>query len=293
MRSHLVMDVPFIAAGIALWPHYGAAPAAALAATSTLVHTWAVLDPRSSFYLRVNWRLRADCRELALSFDDGPHPEATPRILDLLAEHGMRATFFPIGRNIAGKGALLRRIHVEGHCFGLHSFSHSRLFNCWPAGRVRRDLEANGHAIADALGTAPPTLWRPPVGLKNPIVAFVAGQMGLTAVTWTARGLDTRRHVSSAGIVARLRRAVAPRTILALHDGHEPEHPRDPSHTVAATAALLPILKAAGLPSRGMIPDARRVIAAREPATAWLPARVAPGDRPSRAQRRAGPPRRW
>jgi len=263
MRSHLVMDVPFIATGIALWPAYGVAPIAALAATSALVHTWAVMNPRSSVYLRVNWRLRADCRELALSFDDGPHPEATPRILDLLAERGMHATFFPIGRNIAGNEALLRRIHAEGHRVGLHSFSHSRLFNCWPRRRVRQDLEANGAAIADALGVEPPVLWRPPVGLKNPIVAFVAGEMGLTAVTWTARGLDTRRHVTSARILARLRRAVAPRAILALHDGHEPEHPRDPSHTVAATAALLPILHAAGLPSRAMVAEARGVVAAR------------------------------
>ena len=261
MRAHLLLDVPLIAAGISLYPAYGLAPIAGLAAFSTLCHTWGVINPRSSFYLPVQWRLPADCQDCALTFDDGPHPETTPRVLDLLAEHQQRATFFCIGRHAEQHPDIVRRIHAEGHSLGLHSYSHSRLFNCWPPGKVRADLEANAKALADATGTAPPRLWRPPVGLKNPIVAWVAGRMQLRAVTWSGRGLDTGTR-SPGEIQQRLLRALAPRAILVLHDGHEPGRVRDTSTCVTVLQGLLPELAQAGLRSRALALAGKRIVAA-------------------------------
>lgn len=259
MRAHLLMDVPLTALGLAAWPAYGPAPLLGLAGAASLIHAWGVLDPRSSLYLPVHWRLPRDQQGLALSFDDGPHPEATPRLLDLLAEAGQQATFFLIGVHVRQHGALLRRMHTEGHALALHSDTHSRWFNCWPPGRVRRDLEACAAAIADATGTPPPRLFRPPVGLKNPIVGHVAGQLGLCCLTWSARAADAGT-TSAEAILARLRPRIRPRAIICLHDGCEPWRSRDRHQTLRAVETLLPLLAAAKLPSRALAVDGQRPV---------------------------------
>ena len=179
MRGHLIVDVPFIAAAVSLIPVYGWTPLGWLTAAAVGIHAWGVVNPRSSLYMPVWWRLPAPCTGVALTFDDGPHPERTPAVLDLLAQHGQRATFFVIGENVRRYPALVRRIVAEGHALGLHSNSHSWMFNCWPPGRVQRDLECCGAAIADVTGRPAPVLFRPPMGLKNPIVGFVTGRMKL------------------------------------------------------------------------------------------------------------------
>ncbi len=221
MRGHLFVDVPLVAAAISLYPAYGLAPVAGLAGAAAAIHAWAVTDPRCSLYLPVWWRLPVDAPGCALTFDDGPNPEVTPRLLDALAAIGQQATFFVIGSHVRRHPELIRRMVSEGHAVGLHSDTHSRLFNCWPPGRVRRDLEACAAAIADAAGIPPPRLFRPPVGLKNPIVGWVAGCMDLVAVTWTARGRDTG-SASAQTVRARLERGLVRRGIMVMHDGHEP-----------------------------------------------------------------------
>lgn len=244
IRPHLLVDAPLLGATIGVGAALGVGwPLAALTAAGLGLHAWASMHPRAQWYLRVHWRLPTDVTAHALTFDDGPHPEFTPRILDLLAAHGQRATFFVIGEHAARHGDLLRRMLAEGHAIGLHSHGHSRLFNLWPSGWVRRDLQRNLATIADATGAPPPRLFRPPVGLKNPQVADVVGELDLVPVTWSARVWDTRGAAAPA-IAARLQRAIAPRAIILLHDGHEPGRTGDRSATVAALATVL----AAGTP---------------------------------------------
>lgn len=260
MRGHLLVDVPLVAACVSLFPLYGVLPLLWATPLAVGIHAWGVINPRSSLYLPVWWRLPPGSPDVALTFDDGPHPEITPRVLDLLAGAKQRATFFLIGENVRRHPAIVRRIVDEGHAVGLHSHSHSWMFNCWPPGRVRRDLEACAAAIADATGRTAPTLFRPPVGLKNPMVGFIAGRLGLTTVTWSARGLDTGTSPAET-VLARLERGLAPRAILALHDGCEPLRPRPRELCPAVLAPLLERMRERGLRSVAIAPAAHGITA--------------------------------
>jgi peptidoglycan-N-acetylglucosamine deacetylase len=253
VRNHLYLDVPMAAAAISLSVGlHSNVPLAAIGLASTAIHAWATIHPRSSLYLRVHWRLPAGTSDVALTFDDGPHPETTPAILDALAVHDQRATFFVIGEHVRRHADVLRRIVAAGHSVGLHSDSHSRWFNCWPRGKVQRDLAACAATIADATGAPPPRLFRPPVGLKNPLVGDIARRMGLVAVTWSSRGWDTRTS-DVERIADAIGRAARPRSIIMLHDGHEPGRAADRSATVAALRRALPGLAERGIRSRALI----------------------------------------
>ena len=254
MRPQPWIDGSLLVAAAALAAAPGAAalaPYAPLGAIA-LLHAWGAAVPRSGYFLRVHWRLPPGCPGLALTFDDGPHPEITPRLLDLLAAARQQATFFVIGEHVRSHGALLRRMLAEGHAIGLHSDRHDRFLAARGTATVRRDLERCAAAIADATGRPPPRLFRPPIGIKSPSVAAAAAQLGLRTVTWSCRGLDGVAHADPARVLARLARGIAPRAILTLHDGHEPGRPRDRSACLAVAAELLPLLVRAGLPSRAL-----------------------------------------
>ncbi|MBA3700386.1 MAG: polysaccharide deacetylase family protein [Planctomycetes bacterium] len=258
MRGHLIVDVPLIAAAVSLAPVYGLAPLAWITLAATGIHTWGVVNPRSSLYMPVWWRLPKGSDGVALTFDDGPHPERTPAVLDLLAKHGQKATFFLIGENVRRHPALVRRIVDEGHAVGLHSDTHSWWFNCWPPPKLRRDLERCAASISDATGRAAPTLFRPPVGLKNPMVGFVTGRLGLRTVTWSCRALDTG-SATVEQVTTRLANGLKPRAILGMHDGAEPDKPRPGTLCVDALARLLPILRERGLTSRALCATQRGI----------------------------------
>jgi peptidoglycan/xylan/chitin deacetylase (PgdA/CDA1 family) len=244
IRPHLVLDAALAGLTLSLGVAWGPGlPFVALGAGTVALHAWATVSPRASFYLRAHWQLPEGETGCALTFDDGPHPEHTPAVLDLLAAHGARATFFVIGAHVRRHGALLRRIRAEGHTLGLHSDGHSRWFNCWPSNLVRADLERCQQAVADATGEAPPVLFRPPVGLKNPLVADAVRDLDLVMVTWSARTWDTS-GARAERIADRLRHAARPRAIVLLHDGHEPAHVGSRAATVAALALALPQLAA-------------------------------------------------
>jgi peptidoglycan/xylan/chitin deacetylase (PgdA/CDA1 family) len=256
IRPHLLVDAPLIACSIALGAGLGMAWALGPPLLASALHTHGVLNPRSSYYMPVFWRLPPGAAHCALTFDDGPHPEVTPRVLDALAEAGQTATFFVIGRNAEQHPDLLRRIHAEGHAIGLHSHSHSRLFNLSSPGWVRRDLQANGAIISDSIGEPPPRLFRPPVGLKNPIIGHISSQLDLVAVTWSGRAFDTRLN-DPAAIESRLCSALAPRAILCMHDGVEPGQQRDAGPMLIALRGLLADMAKRGLRSQALQVEGR------------------------------------
>lgn len=260
MRAHLYLDLPLAITGAALATFYGPLPLAGAALLASGLHTWGVLSPRSSLYLPVHWRLPAHCGAVALTFDDGPHPEVTPRLLDLLARSGATATFFVIGEHVRRHPALVARLVAEGHSLGLHSDTHDRRFNCWSSARVRRDLDACAAACADATGQAPPRLFRPPVGLKNPLVGAVAQSLGLTCVTWMVRGRDTGNS-NAQRVIARLEPGLVSGGILLLHDGCEPRHPAKRQVCLEVVPVLLQRLAQAGLAARGIVACAAGVTA--------------------------------
>jgi len=251
MRGHLLVDVPLVALALAAYPALGWMAPVAAGGLSAMIHTWGVINPRSSLYMPVCWRLGPDAGGCALTYDDGPNPEVTPRLLDCLSETRSQATFFLIGSHVRREGALVRRIRAEGHALGLHSDTHSRLFNCWGPARVRADLEACGTAISQATGEPPPRLFRPPVGLKNPMVGWVSTRMGLSTVTWTARGRDIHAR-SAAPVLARLEPHLRAGSILLLHDGHEPTRAGERGICLEVTRSLTARMHQLGLVSRGL-----------------------------------------
>ena len=161
-----------------------------------------------------------DNNRVALSFDDGPDPEVTPAVLDALAKHSARATFFAIGQSLEAHPQLARRIVLEGHELGNHSFRHSRWQNFSGAGSQAREIERGAQAIAVVTGSPAKPLFRPPIGLKSPPLARAAYQQKLTLVAWSLHSRDTRT-ADPERIARRVLQRIRPGDIVLLHDGHD------------------------------------------------------------------------
>lgn len=149
----------------------------------------------------------------ALTFDDGPHPVYTPRLLDILARHGARATFFVIGERVAAHPELARRAVAEGHTLANHTWSHVQLPDATGAER-RREIARGAAAIAPMGGAA---LFRPPRGRQSLASRLAVALAGHAVVTWSAHAEDWRPH-DAAWMAARLAAQLRPGAIFLLHD---------------------------------------------------------------------------
>jgi peptidoglycan-N-acetylglucosamine deacetylase len=184
----------------------------------TAVGLW----PRSSL-LGPNWvRLppaaSGATARVALTLDDGPDPEITPRALALLAEHRVQATFFCIGERVARYPQLARAIVEQGHGIGNHSYRHSHLFSLMGPRALSAEVLNAQQAIHAATGQTP-QFFRAPAGLRNVFLEPVLARARLQLVSWTRRGFDTVSR-NPARVLGRLTRGLAAGDILLLHDGH-------------------------------------------------------------------------
>jgi peptidoglycan-N-acetylglucosamine deacetylase len=187
------------------------------------------------------WRGPRSKREIALTFDDGPDPGQTPRILDILAAHGAKATFFLIGARAARAATLVRRIAEAGHDLGNHTWSHRSLWLTGPRETARQVRD--GHdAIAQAAG-APPRFFRPPWGMTNLALFRELRALRTPCVFWTAQ-TEGRRQASPGLQVERARRRAAPGTIFDLHDADGV--PGAGARIAQALPAMLAMLAAEG-----------------------------------------------
>jgi peptidoglycan/xylan/chitin deacetylase (PgdA/CDA1 family) len=217
-------------------------------AANHLVLTGGALWPRSRWLGR-NWtRLPAAAaarQEIALTFDDGPDPEVTPAVLDLLDAHPARATFFVIASVAARHPGLCREIARRGHSVQNHSDRHSRAFSLLGPRGLGREIGAAQARLADLVGVAP-RFFRAPAGLRNPLLAPVLERLGLELVSWTRRGYDTVRR-EPAGVLARLGDGLAAGDILLLHDGNAARTDAGQPVVLSVLPALLERIAAAGL----------------------------------------------
>lgn len=157
-------------------------------------------------------------RRIALTIDDGPDPEVTPRVLDLLDQYGARATFFCIGELARRHPQCVEAIVARGHAVENHSQRHRHTFSVSGPGAIRHEIEAAQRTLTEISGMRP-LFFRAPAGLRNPFLEPVLCGLGLQLASWTRRGFDTRER--DAGKVAqRLLHGLAPRDILLVHDGH-------------------------------------------------------------------------
>ena len=161
------------------------------------------------------WRGPRERRAVSLTFDDGPDPEWTPRVLDVLAREGVRAAFFLIGQRARRVPEQARRIADSGHDLGNHTWSHPSLWRCGPA-HTEREIGDGHAAIADAAG-APPRFFRPPWGKTNLAMFGVARELGTPCVFWTVQP-ESRRPVVPA---EQARRGLARARAGAIYDLHD------------------------------------------------------------------------
>jgi peptidoglycan/xylan/chitin deacetylase (PgdA/CDA1 family) len=187
------------------------------------------------------WRGRRDGRRVALTFDDGPDPEHTPRVLDALAAAGARGTFFLIGARAAAHPAVVRRLVAEGHGLGNHGWRHRPLWLLGPRATAR-ELRDGHDAIAQAAGV-PPAYYRPPWGMTNLALFPVLRALGTPCVFWTVQP-EGRRPAAPARQVRRVLGRVRPGAILDLHDADGV--PGAGGRLVAALPEMLAGLRARG-----------------------------------------------
>jgi peptidoglycan/xylan/chitin deacetylase (PgdA/CDA1 family) len=157
-------------------------------------------------------------REVWLTIDDGPTPQETPPILEVLAKHQARATFFLIGERVRRWPHLALSIHDAGHSLQNHTLSHpSATFWAATPQQARREIAEGNRAIQEASGTKP-CLFRSPVGLSNPFVHQAASAAGLKIIGWSANALDGIGHKPER-MVASLLAQVKPGSIILIHEG--------------------------------------------------------------------------
>lgn len=232
---------------------YIAIPAALAAATGLLAY--AGRYPDSKIFGPAITHTNSP-RKLAITFDDGPNPAITPKLLDLLDRQKVRATFFVVGKYVRQHPELLRETVARGHVVGNHTDSHPNLF--WAsAAQTRDELRRCHEAIASALN-APPKFFRPPFGWRNPWLAAVARELNLQVVTWTLLPGDWHapnddwlvhrmQSISIRAKSATTSTAAHGGDILCLHDGGHRAQNADRSRTLAALEQCLPRWRDLGL----------------------------------------------
>ena len=234
------------------------------------------LWPRGNALGPVLHRLPEPGATVALTFDDGPDPVATPRVLDRLAAAGATASFFCIGVHARRHPHLLRRVVAEGHRVENHSDTHPHHFGFLMGPALRREVADAQSALADITGVAP-TWFRAPMGIRNPVLDPMLHHAGLRLASWTRRGYDTRCRAPAA-VLSRLSARIAPGDVLLLHDGNCARSAAGTPVVLDVLPPLLDRLRSLGLspvalPQRGPGGRPAKVGAQESPASAGYASR--------------------
>ena len=219
----------------------GAAAAAGIAA-------WGAVVPSSELF-GPTVRHTASSRKIALTFDDGPNPAVTPRLLELFERHSVRATFFLIGKFARACPELVREISARGHLIGNHSDTHANLF-LRSRGGIRDELARCQDAIATARAE-PPRWMRPPYGYRSPLLRGEIRRAGMRGVVMWSRICWDWKPQPPERLIARLSRVARPGQpqgdIVVMHDGDHRALGGDRHHVAAALEHWLPRWRDAGM----------------------------------------------
>lgn len=170
----------------------------------------------SNFFVKVLCSARTDSKQIAISFDDGPAAGYTAEILDVLKSNAVPAVFFCIGKNIAGRENLLQQIHTDGHIIGNHSYSHHFWFDLFSASKMQRDVQQTNEEVKKVTGLQP-RLFRPPYGVTTPNMKKALGNLGLMAIGWNIRSLDTIIKEEEK-LLQKIEELLQPGAVVLLHD---------------------------------------------------------------------------
>jgi peptidoglycan/xylan/chitin deacetylase (PgdA/CDA1 family) len=249
MARSLILKLPFLfSIGAALW--LGLGSAAGLVALGVAVVflgllAWQVFDVNAGLWVPTLWRAASPVDAVALTFDDGPDPEFTPRVLEILRAKQVPATFFVIGARARLRPDIVAQIDAAGHLVGNHTDNHGLEFHfqLWPA--IRRELDACNRAIGAAIGKEP-VLFRSPQGFKNPALGDVVRAMRLSAIGWQVRGFDSV-ETDADKIVGRIASRVRPGGIVQMHDGAQGFGSPSRQATLDALPRIIDAIRGAGL----------------------------------------------
>jgi peptidoglycan/xylan/chitin deacetylase (PgdA/CDA1 family) len=175
-----------------------------------------------SYFIRMEFFMKSICsvktseKVIALSFDDGPAGKKTARMLDILKENNVEATFFCIGKNMPENEDILKRIINEGHIVGNHSNSHDRLFDLHSSKKMLNELELTSQTCQEITGLYP-RFFRPPYGVTNPNLKKAVLEGGFISIGWSIRSYDTVIG-NEERLLTRILARLKPGAILLLHD---------------------------------------------------------------------------
>lgn len=177
---------------------------------------YASCNIRSNIYLKVFCKKQTEEKIVAVTFDDGPDPIQTPKVLQILKEQQIPACFFCIGHKVTGNESLIRQIIDDGHLIGNHSFTHTGHFPLYSLSQMKKDMQACQSAL-EQVTSQKIRLFRPPFGVTNPTIAKAVRILGYTPIGWNIRTFDTQ-HPSKEKVLRRIRTRLRPGSIILLHD---------------------------------------------------------------------------
>lgn len=187
---------------------------------------WIVITAIGSFQIRLNYHLQSfnhnyktSGNYISITFDDGPNPEFTPKVLSLLNDHNAKATFFLIGKKAEKHPNLVQQIIAEGHTIGNHSYSHSNNFGFFPSQKVTDELKQSNSILKQITGKEI-KMFRPPFGVTNPNIKKALKSTRHFSIGWSKRSLDTT-NLSGEKILKRITSELKKGDIILLHDSSD------------------------------------------------------------------------
>ena len=216
---------------------------AASAAAAAVAAGYQSMAPTGQWYGKTFTGLPRGSRQIALTYDDGPNDPHTLRLLEILAKHGVSATFFLIGRYVQQRPEIVREIAHAGHTIGNHTFTHP-LLTLRSETEIKRELSECRAILQNAIGE-PSNLFRPPFGGRRPAVLRIARQLGLQPVMWNLTGYDWSAPPAAA-IERKVSNHIRGGDVILLHDGGHKQMGADRSQTLIATDHILTRYKSEG-----------------------------------------------
>ena len=241
-RAYLRLALGLLPVPVVIWLAGHGQPLAAALLFCTVLTTMTIgtLVPRCALFGRMIKQLPQAGNPVLLTIDDGPHPEHTPAILDILDRHRIKALFFLVGERALQHPELVSDILARGHEIGNHTQTHpaSTFWMLRPA-RLWREIAGCQETLAALCPGQPPRFFRPPAGHHNLFTALIARSLGLRMMLWTARGFDgVLTDVPT--ITRRISRRLQPGAIVLIHEGTPV--------AVEVAEAVASMLVASGLP---------------------------------------------
>ena len=216
---------------------------AGVATVAAVTAGYQSMAPTGQWYGKTFVGLARGAKQIALTYDDGPNDPHTQHLLDVLACHSVKATFFMIGRYVQQRPEIARAVAHAGHAIGNHTFTHP-LLTLKSDAEIRRELSGCRSALSEAVGQ-PTNLFRPPFGGRRPAVLRIARELGLVPVMWNVTGYDW--NAPPADVIERkVARQIRGGDVILLHDGGHKQIGADRSQTVVATEHLIARYKPEG-----------------------------------------------